>query len=248
MVRAAGPWNQNRFCGRTALAGFATWLKVRTDSCISVPATCIQRFLIILATIGLSEHIHKKRGAWILPAPRPMIRSVAIVIVIFVRPGLIWQRQQELGDVAFISGGKAEIHATVVVVNHVSQGCKATVVVEAALLMRPQSVKRSGAITVIRRAAGLEVINANLGSSVHVPARFSVERRNVAGAALGFAVEECFAARRGCRIKAALWRRRCSNIQLIDMQRAELGSDQVDIIVNVAKSSLRGHREFAGII
>src|SRR6185312_15179257 len=61
MVRVAEPWKQNRFCGRTVLAGFATWLKVLTASSISVPATCIQQFQIIPAMIALSEPIHKPR-------------------------------------------------------------------------------------------------------------------------------------------------------------------------------------------
>src|SRR6185437_203209 len=59
MVRVAEPWNQNRFCGRTVLAEFATWLKVLTDSCISVPVTCIQQFQIIPAMIASSEPTHK---------------------------------------------------------------------------------------------------------------------------------------------------------------------------------------------
>src|SRR5690349_24779702 len=100
MVREAGAWKQNRFCGRTALAGFATWLKVLMASCISAPATCTQQCQIIPATIASSEPIHdvwsrqrpkKTKGKAFRLALPPVIRSVAIVIVIFFTLVLIWQ-------------------------------------------------------------------------------------------------------------------------------------------------------------
>src|SRR6185295_12185269 len=61
---------------------------------------------------------------------------------------------------------------------------EAAIVIEAALLVRPQAGERRGAVLVRRRALGLERVDAHLGRRVEVLPGLGVERRHVAGRAL----------------------------------------------------------------
>src|SRR6185436_10955200 len=84
------------------------------------------------------------------------------------------------------------------------------VVIEAALLPREQAAQGRGSIPLIGRAAGLEVVDADLGGGVHVPPGLREQRRHVAGRAPGAAVEDGLSPRRRRRVEARsrrLWRR-----------------------------------------
>src|SRR5690349_6989416 len=122
---------------------------------------------------------------------------ISISVVIAIRQGL-----QVLDQISFFACTQTQVLAGVVVVDNIQQGGKAAVVIETAFGMCPQAVQRSGAITVIRRAAGLKIVNADIGGQMHVPSRLSHQRLDMATAALAFAIEYCFAARSSRGIKA----------------------------------------------
>src|SRR5262245_23334587 len=85
------------------------------------------------------------------------------------------QRLQVLDEISLLRIGQAEALERVVMVHHVEQGREPTIVIEAALHVRPQTVERRGAIAAIGRALGLEVVDADLLGGVHVPAGLGVE-------------------------------------------------------------------------
>src|SRR5215212_7006710 len=87
--------------------------------------------------------------------------------------------------------------------------CRETaVVIEAALLPHEQAAQGRGAIHAVRRAPGLEVVDADLLGRVHAPSRFGEDRRNVAARARAFACEEHLAALGCCVVVGVfLWTR-----------------------------------------
>src|SRR5262245_45921964 len=89
------------------------------------------------------------------------------------------QRLQELDEVALLLVAQAEAEELVVVGHHVDQRCKTSVVVEAALLMCPQSGERTRAVAVVGRAIRLEIVDADLAGGMQVPPGLGVQRRNV---------------------------------------------------------------------
>src|SRR4051812_28966012 len=111
---------------------------------------------------------------------------------------LLWkfsERLQEFHQSFLVVVAEVQLPGRVVVLDHVVQRGKATVVVEAALGMGEQAAQRSGAVLRLTwRALGLEVIYADLGRGVQVPSRFSEQRRHVAGGALRLALEDRLAA------------------------------------------------------
>jgi hypothetical protein len=64
--------------------------------------------------------------------------------------------------------------------------------------MSPKPFERRCTVGFIGRAFGLEVIDADLRSLVHIPTRLGKQRGYVTRRALSFAVEECLAANRTC--------------------------------------------------
>src|SRR5262245_14221500 len=74
------------------------------------------------------------------------------------------KRLQVLCQVISFRITQAQLEVIVVMVNDVRQSRKAAVVVEASFRVRPQPLERRGAIVFVRRAQGLEIINADLGS------------------------------------------------------------------------------------
>src|SRR6476620_8129140 len=85
------------------------------------------------------------------------------------------------------------------------------VVIEAALLPREQAAQGCGSIPLIGRAAGLEVVDADLGGGVHVPTGLREERRHVAARAAGVAVEDGLRSFRGRSVERRgrwFWRRK----------------------------------------
>jgi hypothetical protein len=78
----------------------------------------------------------------------------------------------------------------VVVFDHVEQCREPPVVVEAALLVRPQPGQRRRAGHMGWRAVGLERIDTDLGGGVQILPGLRVQRRYVAGRAFCDAVED----------------------------------------------------------
>ena len=72
------------------------------------------------------------------------------------------KRLQVLGQVGDLAFGEAEPEMRVVVVDHVGQRCKPSVVIKAAFRVCPQSSKRGCSVVPIGRAIGLEVVDADL--------------------------------------------------------------------------------------
>src|SRR6202011_3496511 len=113
---------------------------------------------------------------------------------------------------------------------------KAAIMIEAAPGMCPQAIQRRGAIAAVRRAAGLKIVNANVGRQMHVPSRLRHQRLHMAAAALSFTIEGRLAAC-GCRaIKAACRRCRRRERKLIEMERREFGRDLVVSVGDVPET------------
>src|SRR5947209_924989 len=101
---------------------------------------------------------------------------------------------QVLDQVALLRVAETEIEMLVVVVDDVDQRSETTIMVEAALLVRPQPSERRGAVHMGRRAIGLEGIDPDLRGRMQVVPRLSEQRRDVAGRTFGRSVEENLAA------------------------------------------------------
>src|SRR3954454_14533578 len=103
-------------------------------------------------------------------------------------------------------------------IHHVQQRSKSSVVVKASFAPGEQTAQRSSAIALIGRSVHLEVINPDFGRRVHVPTRFSENRRHMADGTLRFVFEQNLTSARGRPIKTPFWRLRSRNGQLIKMQ------------------------------
>jgi hypothetical protein len=110
----------------------------------------------------------------------------------------------------------------VVMIDHIRQCLEATVMVEAALLMRPKARQWRRTIHVRRRAVCLESVNSHFGGRLQVVPRFREQRRDVADRALCLAVEDRSPTRGGICIKAICWRSWCRDRKLIEVQRRKL--------------------------
>src|SRR6266705_3628259 len=157
------------------------------------------------------------------------------------------QRLQVLDQIGLLLRVQPEHELPVVVLDHVAQRSEAAVVEEAALLVRPQSRQRGGAILAGRRAVGLEGIDSELGRRVQVVPRFREERRNVAGRALAPAVEDLLAQLCGSRVETSDGRLRRLEGELIGMKRGKLGRDEVGRAARIPRAAPRGHRILDGI-
>ena len=120
--------------------------------------------------------------------------------------------------------------------------CKPAIVIEAALLVRPEPFQRRRAIAFVRRTVGLEVVDADLGGFVRIPARLGEQRRHVAGGALRFAVEECFAARGGLLIVASFRAASAQDRELIEVKRASFAVIMSWSLALVAETGFGGNR------
>jgi len=97
---------------------------------------------------------------------------------------------QVLDQVAFLRRVEVQVEMPIVVIHHVEQGGEASIMVEAALLVRPQPCQRCRAVHVGRRAVGLERVDADLARRMQIVPRLGKERRDVAGRALGRALSK----------------------------------------------------------
>src|SRR2546422_9468165 len=106
-------------------------------------------------------------------------------------------------------------------VDHVEQCSESAVVIEAALLVRPEARQRRRAVHPGRRPIGLECVDTHLCRSMQIVAWLREERRDVAGGAPPLAREEGLPSlERGLIARTLAWRRR-SDRELIEAPRSE---------------------------
>jgi len=96
---------------------------------------------------------------------------------------------------------------------------KPAIMIEATFAVREYRANRRCPIAQVGRAAGLEIVYADFGGSVEVPAWISPKRFSMAVVAPCFAAEEHVAAIRCRLIEAFLRGLRSHNRELIDLQR-----------------------------
>src|SRR5438445_9928911 len=113
--------------------------------------------------------------------------------------------------------------------------------VETALLVRKQSLQRSGSVALVGCAICVESIYADFSRLMQIPSRFGEEGWNVAGSTLAFGFKNCLAARRCAGVKASLRRFRSRDCELVKMERRQLGRDQIRLVVEMSKLVLCRH-------
>ena len=84
------------------------------------------------------------------------------------------ERFEKLGEISFFGSGQLEIKEVVVVLDDVAQRDEPAVVVETSFRVCPESLLGRRAVGPLGRAIGLEVIDADLISAVHIPPRLGV--------------------------------------------------------------------------
>src|SRR5581483_12031417 len=104
---------------------------------------------------------------------------------------------------ALLLRAQAQREEGVVVVDDVHQGREPAIVIEPALLVRPEAAERRRPVRAIGGAVGLEVVDPDVARGMHVPAGLGPDGLDVAGAAPRLAAEERVTALRGLRIEAA---------------------------------------------
>jgi len=87
----------------------------------------------------------------------------------------LWQRLQKLDQISLLGAGQTKVEATVVVIDDGLKRRETTVVEKAAFLVRPQSFQRRCPIPFVGGSVRLEVVDANLLASIHVPAWLRIE-------------------------------------------------------------------------
>src|SRR5690349_11951965 len=133
-------------------------------------------------------------------------------------------------------------------VDNIQERGEPPIMIEAACCMRPESLKRRGAIHKIRSAIGLEGINPNLCWSMQIPTGLSEEWGHMAGCTFSFTIEERLSACSRRRVKVVGWRHWSQQRKLVRVQGWQLGRDQVCGTLNISKPIRRRHRELGGVI
>src|SRR5262245_12631897 len=102
---------------------------------------------------------------------------------------------QVFDQVRLLRAAETEVEMLVVVVDDVDQRSETAIMIEAALLVGPQPSERRGAVHTGRRAISLEGVDTDLLRRMQVVAGLREQGWDVAGRALGRAVEESSTAR-----------------------------------------------------
>src|SRR2546429_3937968 len=111
---------------------------------------------------------------------------------------------QKLHQGLFLIGAQAELLQLLIVLHHIIERGKATIVVKASLGVREQSAQGCRAVLLLAGTPfRLEVVHANLRRRVQVPSRLSEKWRNVACRTLSLAFEELATAVGGACIETA---------------------------------------------
>ena len=125
---------------------------------------------------------------------------------------------------------------------------EASVVIETALRAHEQARERRRAVHPVGRAARLEIVDADLGGTMHRPSRLAEERRHVARRATPASFEDRLPARGRGRIERPGFRFRRRDRELVVVQARELGGDEVLRGARVPRSGFRGHRIFRRVV
>src|SRR5215475_5962073 len=121
--------------------------------------------------------------------------------------------------------------------------------IEAALGPGKEPLEWRGPIELlVGRATSLEVVDADLGGRVHGPSGLGVQRRDVTGRALGLALEQGLASGGRGGVERILRRLRRGNRELVEMERRQLGRDEIGGVAHVAQTRARRYRELVGIV
>src|SRR3954470_3562778 len=141
------------------------------------------------------------RCQYITAPTKSSVDSAALRRALADQPAL--QRFQELHQVSLLLRGEPQGKRLVVVLHHVLEGGEPAVVVVAALAPgRTKTSQRRGPVSAVGRARRREVVDADLGAGVRVPAGLRIERRDMALGAAGGALEDGLAALRRRRVEA----------------------------------------------
>src|SRR5207247_4261317 len=141
--------------------------------------------------------------------------------------GTAVKRQQVLDQIILLLSSQTQCEASVVVIDHIQQRRKATIVKEAALLVRPQSFQRRCAVPPVRTAIRLKIINAKLCCCMQVPPWFGVNRIHVTVVASRLPFKQLVASVCSGLVKAAGRRFRRGNRKLIKVKRRKLRCNQI---------------------
>src|SRR5215213_8578705 len=132
--------------------------------------------------------------------------------------------------------------------DYVAQRREAAVVIEAAFRVCPESLERSGSITLVWGALGLKVVDTDFLGRVHVPSWLSVDRWHVTGRTLCRTFEHSLTSCGSGGIKAAGRRRRRGDCELKELKRRKFRGDQIRITAHVTKTCTRCNRKLHWII
>src|ERR1051326_8263634 len=158
------------------------------------------------------------------------------------------QRFQVLDEVRLLLAVQPEAEVAVVVVDHGRQVREAAVVIEAALLVRPQPGERRRAVLVRRRAVRLERVDAHLLRRVQILPGLRIGRRHVAGRALAPALEHFLSAPRRRDVEAALGSLGRGDGELIEVQCRQLAAHEIGRAAGIERTALRRHRVLVRIV
>src|SRR2546429_111705 len=116
------------------------------------------------------------------------------------------QRLQVFDQIMGLLVIQTQPEKAVVVLDHIIERCKASVMEETTLRVGPEALEGSGAVALVRRTVGLKIVDSDLFWRVHIPPRLAKQQRNMARCTLRLAFEKLLAASRRVFIEAPLRR------------------------------------------
>src|SRR4051812_37364324 len=120
--------------------------------------------------------------------------------------------------------------------------------VKAASRPRKETAQRRGAIALIGRAIGLEIVDPDFRRSVLVPTGLGEKRRHMTTGAIGFPFEERLASLGGGSVEAAPRRLGNQQRQLVKLQSCQLGGDQVLLGPDIRKTEAGSNWKRVGVV
>src|SRR6266576_5505037 len=83
------------------------------------------------------------------------------------------QRLQVFDQIMGLLVIQTQPEKAVVVLDHIIERCKASVMEETTLRVGPEALEGSGAVALVRRTVGLKIVDSDLFSRVHIPPRLA---------------------------------------------------------------------------
>ncbi len=120
--------------------------------------------------------------------------------------------------------------------------------VEAALTAGEDPLERRGPVAAGRRPPRGKGVGADVGGGDQVPACLGPLRLHVAVLAAALAVEDRPTAARGGRVEVALRRLRRRDRKLVEVERRQLGCDEVGPVARMSEVVACGDRELVGVV